>query len=767
VIELTTLGGVDLRDADGRPVHSVLQQPKRMALLVYLAMSSHRFERRDTLLALFWPETSETSARHSLSQAVYKLRDSLGPDAIHTRGDNEIALAPEAIRCDAVAFCDTQKEGRSTDALHLYKGDFLKAFHLDGLREFDRWAEGIRADLRTKAADASWSAANDYLANGATTDAIRTATRALELAPEGELSARAFLAALIASHQHAAALIFYDHLAHVLREELDASPSIETASLAQAARRAGSIPTELAKAVVPAAAPTAPAKGDEIRTAGTVPRVRSLKLPRPFLAGLAVVGAVTAIGWIAWDVSRVPARGASIAVLPFENLTRDTGQDYFAEGIYGAVIAELGGVSALRVTPSGSTVRYTPATPLAEIARDLGVDAVLTGGVERHADSVTIVVHLWGMRPQREIWSNSYNRAVRDVLSIHADIARSVATEVEVRLSPHDPTRPSHTRVVNPAAYDALLQAAFHARRRSGADLTQCFRSARAAVAADPTYAPAYEVLAECYNLSTFVNSSAPAEMFEGSKRAARRAIALDPDLAPAYAALGYAQAHYDWDWAGAERSYRHALELNPSLETAEQDLAWLLSWSGKFEEALSHARRAERLDPFSPQAALRVAMIDNFTHQYDEAIAESHRALGLDSTYMFAYDRLHWAYFGLHQPGPALSAARRASELSGPNDIRRRAFLAHAYAYAGQPQEAERILAEVLKLQDEVYVSPGSIALIYAALGRKTEALAWLERGFEGRDGDMVLLKVFDVWDPLRSEPRFQRILTLMHFVN
>jgi tetratricopeptide (TPR) repeat protein len=213
--------------------------------------------------------------------------------------------------------------------------------------------------------------------------------------------------------------------------------------------------------------------------------------------------------------------------------------------------------------------------------------------------------------------------------------------------------------------------------------------------------------------------------------------------------------------------TYRHALELNPSLESAEEDLAWLLAWRGRFDEALNHARRAEQLDPFSPQAALRVAMIDYFARRYDEAIAESNRALALDSTFMFAYDRLHWAYYGKGQPAPALAAARRASELSGPNDIRRRAFLAHAYALAGQTREAEAILADILDLQSQVYVSPGSVSLIYVALGRKEEALNWLERAYEGRDGDLVLLKVFGVWDPVREEPRFKRVLSRMQLAD
>ena len=762
-VDFKTLGAVDLRNADGQTLSSVLHQPKRTALLAYLAIRGKEYQSRDTLIALFWPESTETSGRHSLSQAIYKLRDAVGADVITTRGDVAVGIALDLVYCDALAFAKAISDGLFAEALDLYKGDFLAGFLVDGLDEFERWVATIRTDLRSKAATAAWSLASQQLARHSVAEAVRTATRALELSPESENRARALLKLLISSDEKAGAMAFYTQIKRVLRDALDASPSRETVALVEPLRPLQALApmvvatdsTELSSRGLPPTTSVAPSAIQH--------RHRSFR--RIAAVALAAVLAVTAIGWIVRDFQRTPPHVTSIAVLPFENLARDTSEDYFAEGMYDAVIGELGEVSALRVTPRASTGRYRSISSPAQVMKDLNVDAVLSGGVIRDPDSVKVVVHLYGGEPQKELWSSSYKRALRDVLSIHADIARAVASEVEARVNARDARRTSIARTVNPAAYDALLQGAYHARHRSGADLTGCFRFARSAVATDPTYAPAYELLAECYNVSTFVNSSAPAEMFEGAKRAARRAIALDPDLAPAYSALAYAQAHYDWDWAGAERSYRRALQLNPSLETAEEDLAWLLSWSGRFDEALQHARRAQQLDPFSPQATLRVAMIDNFAGRYDDAIGESRQAIALDSTYMFAYDRLHWAYYSKRQPALALDAARRASELSGPGDIRRRAFLAHAFAYNGQRQQAERILSELLDLQGQVYLSPGSVALVYVALGQHKEALNWLERAFEGRDGDMVLLKVFGVWDPLRNEPRFKAILARMRF--
>ena len=769
MIQLSTLGIVDLRRSDGTVVHSVLQQPKRTALLIYLAMSDGAYQRRDTLLALFWPESGESSARHSLSQAIYKLREAVGPLAITTRGDEEVKLGSGAICCDALSFRNAAREGRYADALELFRGDFLNGFHLDGLREFDRWADANRGELRETAAKSAWALAHEQLSRAAATEAHRTAARAFELDPANEAAARSFIRELVAADDAAAALSLYQHVERVLAEELDAVPAKETQAIAHSLRLgapSGAVTPRLAPRPRPAPEPlrngTPAGLEHTLSRPGTIARSR---LRIPLIAALTTVGAAAAVGWAVRDVRSASPAVASVAVLPLDNLAGDSSQDYFADGMYNALIGERGQLSALRVLPRGATMRYGSSTPLADIAHNLHVDAVVKGGVMRFGDSVRVIVHLIGVKSRTELWSGSYQRSLRDVPSIHADIARAIATEVEVRLTPRDVQRASHVPTVDPAAYDAWLQGSFYARRRSGTDLSQCFHYARQGVAADPNYAPAYELLAECYNVATFVNSSGPSAMFEGAKRAARRAISLDESLAPAYAALGYAQAHYDWDWSAAERSYRHALQLNPSLETAEEDLAWLLSWSGRYDEALQHARRAEQLDPNSPQAALRVGMILTFARRYDEAIAEARRAIGLDSTYMFAFDRLHWAYYGKGQPTPALVAAQRALALSGPGDIRRRAFLAHAYANNGQLREAQAILDEILRLQGQVYVSPGSVAIMYMALGHKEKALDWLERGFDGKDGDMVLLKVFGVWDPLRNEPRFKAILARMRF--
>jgi DNA-binding SARP family transcriptional activator/TolB-like protein len=763
MFELTTLGVLDLRRADGTAVSAVLQQPKRTALLVYLAMSpTGAFQRRDTLLALFWPDSSQASARHSLSQAVYKLRQALGSDAILTRGDEEVSLTPGVVRCDVASFLSAANEGRHADALELYVADFLTGLHLDEAGEFDRWVERERSALRHVATRAAWAVAREQMRRGAVAEAERTARRALDLGPAEEASARAFLHELVGAGEASAALLFYEHVRRVLAREFELEPSEEMQALMESARQRmrGNLQNKLEP--LESSSPV-------VSTVNSLPdRPRPARRTMRFslAVGLLAVGGLAAAKLASRYSVEPAAHVASVVVLPLDNLTGDPRQDYFVDGMYNALIGELAQFSALRVISRGSAIPYAGArSSVADIARELKVDAIVKGGVMRSGDTVSVLVHLVGTRPERELWAASYKRNLADILSLHDEVARAIASEVEGKLSPREHRQASHARLVNPAAYDAWLQGSYHARRRSGADLDACFRFARQAAATDPNYAPAYQLLAECYNVATFVNTSPPGEMFEESKRAARRALALDETLAPAHAALGYAKGHYDWDWQGAEQSYRRALQLDPALESAEEDLAWLLSWLGRYDDALLHARKAEQLNPFSPQAVLRVAMILHFARRHDEAIAKARQAIVLDSAFMFGYDRLHWAYFGKGLHAPAVAAAERAVALSGPRDVRRKAFLAHAYAMNGRKSEARALLQQLLDLRGEAYVPPTAIAIVYVGLGDKQSALTWLERGYDGRDGGMVLLKAFPVWDPLRNDPRYTTLLAKMKF--
>lgn len=764
MVGLTTLGVLDLRRPDGTAIQSVLQQPKRAALLVYLAANIEAYQRRDTLLSLFWAESGEEPARHSLSQAIYKLRQALGADAILTRGDGELRLASGVLACDFAAFESAVADGRYADGLELYAGDFLASFHVDEARAFERWADGKRSSLKQIAAKAGWALSREQLSRGAAVEAERTARLAFNLDSANEASGRTFLRDLADVGEPATALAFYDHLKRTLALELEVDPSGETQAVAAKIRGQLQEPLEGASP----SARTVSTSASNVAAPPAPPRVVRSLGSKKYVALAAATFVLVAL-----SATRLATRNSaastpeirSVVVLPLANLAHDTAQDYFVEGMYNALVAELAQLSAVRIIPRGLAYRYADTQmSMGEITRGLKVDAVLRGGVTRSGDSVNVLLELIATNPERLLWSGAYKRQLRDVLALYNDVARAVATEIEVELTPRDEQQISGARPVNPAAYDAWLAGSYHANRRSGADIDACFHFAKLAAAADPNYAPAYALLARCYNVAPYVNTSGPVS-FEQAKRAARHALALDPTMAAAHADLAWAQAVSDWDWQGAERSYRRALQLNSTFVRAEEDLGFLLSWLGRFDEALLHARRAQELDPYSPQASVRTALILSFARREDEAIAEARHAVSLDSNYMFAYDRLHWAYFGKGDHSRALVAAQHAARLSGPQDPRRKAFLAHAYAMAGEPDQARVILKELLELRSESYVPPTAIAMVYAGLGDKDNAFIWLERGYEGRDGDMVVLKVWRAWDPLRDDPRYQALVSRMHF--
>jgi serine/threonine-protein kinase len=481
----------------------------------------------------------------------------------------------------------------------------------------------------------------------------------------------------------------------------------------------------------------------------------------------AVIGATSGLTWLSVDeFGSSRGRLESLVVLPLDNLTSDSTQDYFVEGMHEALTGQLMQISSLRVISRTSAMQYKASTKsVPVIARELGVDAVIEGSVFRAGDSVRIQVQLIGAKPERSLWTHAYVGDVRNVMALHSRVALEIGEQVRAAVTPQEASRLRVVRQVHPSAYEAWLQASYHASRRVGTDTEQCIRFAKDAIAVDSSYAEAYVVLADCYILKGFVTTAPPRHMFSLAKEAAQHAIAFNDSLASAYAILASALAFSDWDWLGAERAFRRALSLNPAFATAHGDYGWLLAWLGRFDEGIAHARQAEELSPVSPNAKQRLSIILCMARRFDDAIATAQRAVAIDSNYMFAYDRLRCAYDGKGDLQNALAAAKRASELGGPNDVRRSAFLGYSYGRAGRLAEARVILGELLARRKQTYVPPEAIASIYAGLGEHSQAIDWLSRAHEARDGNSVLLKVFPIWDPLRSDPRFRALVRRMRF--
>jgi serine/threonine-protein kinase len=491
------------------------------------------------------------------------------------------------------------------------------------------------------------------------------------------------------------------------------------------------------------------------------------KHARRLLAAAAVI-LVASMAWWYGLMRPGPTRPrmSSLAVLPFENLTGDPAQRYFVDAMHDAVIAELAQIRALTVISRQSVLLYRETQkPIPEIARELNVDAVVEGSVFRVGDTVRITVQVVQARPaERHLWAGSFQRDLRGILALNGQVARSLAEHVEVAVTPDELRRLERARPVDPSAYQAWLHAWAAMSEVSAASADRCIAHAEEAAAIDSEYAAPHALAAFCRIWLAYVSPTPPQAVFPKVKAASQRAIQIDPSLGAAYATLGGVLWLYDWDWSGADRAFRRAIELSPSDGGPRWQYGFFLASMGRHEEALQQARRAELLNPGGPHERQNVAMVLYTAGRYDEAILQAQRTIELAPGFGFAYDRLAWAYEAKKMYREAISAREKAAALTG-GDSYRRAFVARTYALAGRRSEALQILAELLRLRETTYVAPIAIAHIYIGLGRLDEAVDWLEKAYDGRDGDIGLLKTVPAFDPVRSDGRFKRLMQRLNF--
>ena len=462
---------------------------------------------------------------------------------------------------------------------------------------------------------------------------------------------------------------------------------------------------------------------------------------------------------------RQPATGAirSIAVLPLENLSGDPQQDYFADGITEALITELGMTTALHVMSRSSVMPYKGRrTPLEQISRDLKVDAVVEGAVLREGSRVRVTAQLVRTQPKRQIWADRYEREITSILALQADLARAIAGEVRARTTKAEPALPAAARAVDPEAYEAYLKGRYQFNKATPEGLSSAREAFEQSIRRDPGFAPAYAGLADAYAWSYRAPGPAlqpPHALFPKAKAAALKALELDDALAEAHASLGYILEAYDWDWAGAERSYRRAIELNPSYATAHHRYALYLTIPHRYEEAFAHIRRAEELDPLSRRVRNGKGWLYLWSGQFERAIQQAQTMLELESDFAPAHYALGLAYIGAGRYEDAIASHRRGIELSGESS-RALAFLAHALGRAGQKREALEIIAKLTERSRKSYVPGYLVAIAQVGVGNHEEALPWLERAIEQRAELGNLNRGGAYWlHALQSDPRYQQL--------
>jgi TolB-like protein/DNA-binding winged helix-turn-helix (wHTH) protein/Flp pilus assembly protein TadD len=450
----------------------------------------------------------------------------------------------------------------------------------------------------------------------------------------------------------------------------------------------------------------------------------------------------------------------SLAVLPLESLSGDASQDYFADGMTDELITDLGQISALRVISRTSVMSYKRVRkPLPEIARELNVDGVVEGTVLRSGNQVRITAQLIKAADDKHLWSQSYEGDFRDALALQNQVARSIAEQIRINVSPREQTELKSVKVVNPQAYESYLKGRFFWNKRTADGLKVAAAYFNQAVEEDPKYPEAYSGLADTYALLgdwQYAVMTAK-EALPKAKAAAIKALELDDNLGEAHNSLAFCLDGFDWDFAAAEKEFRRAIELNPSYATAHHWYAWHLSLLGRNSEAISEMKKAKDLDPLSLIINADLAELYLIAHSYDESIQQSRRTIEMDANFALAHNQLAQAYLQKQMFDEAVAELQKAIKISGDSPTFT-ANLARTYAAMGRRSEAGELLDDLKKHSSPGYSRASEIAAVYVALGDNDRAMTWLEKGFDERFNPGVLLR--PGFDPIRSDPRFQNLL-------
>ena len=446
----------------------------------------------------------------------------------------------------------------------------------------------------------------------------------------------------------------------------------------------------------------------------------------------------------------------SLAVLPFESLSNDASQDYFADGMTDELISDLGQISALRVISRTSVMGYKRARkPLPQIARELNVDAVVEGTVLRSGDQVRITAQLIEASADKHLWSQSYEGELRDALALQNKVARAIADQIRISLNPQEQAALKTAKVVNPEAYVSYLKGRYFWNKRTGDSLKVALAYFNQAIEEDPKYARAYSGLADTYALLGDWQYAVmtPKEALPKAKAAAIKALELDSALGEAHNSLAFCLDGFDWDFDSAGKEFLRAIELNPGYATAHHWYAWHLALLHRYDEAIAEMKKAENLDPLSLVINADLAELLVLAHSYDESIQQSRKTIEMDPNFGLAHNHLAQAYLQKQMNDEAVAELQKAVQLSGgsPTCI---ANLARAYVASGKRSEAEKLLSDLKKRSNPSHSLASEIAVIYAALGDTDQAITWLKKGYEERFNPGALLR--PGFDTLRSDPRF-----------
>ena len=703
MITVQLLGGATLRSGDA-PLGGPPAQRHRIALLTLIVSAWPQPVSRDRAMALLWPERDQAGARRLLNLAVHVLRSALGEAAIVSTGDG-LLLNPSILHCDLHELRAAIPGGDPERIVKLYTGPLLDGFHLAESTEFGFWLDQSRTELAHAYVGALRALVDRQERSGDVHGRVATCRRLVAADPHTGLHVRALMRALDAAGDRPGAIRQAEEHALRLKEDLDLGPDPAVVALA-----------------------------DKLRMAPHSP-------PSTFS------GAV--------------ARRPAVAVLPFLNLGGDPEHDYFADGITEDVIAHLAKISTLQVISRASVLPFRQRQqPLKEIGTALGAAKLLDGSVRHAGDRVRIVATLLDVRTDRHLWAETYDRQVTDIFAIQTDVALQIAAALQAKLSPDEQNRVRKGPTGDVQAYRLYLQGRRWLTRYSAEGYARAIEYFDQAIARDPGFALAWASLAMTYTELVEIGVTEPGEGYPRAAEAAANALRLDPELGEAHVAMGFLQCVREFDWAGAEQSFRRATELSPSSADAYDLYGRLCAALGRYDDAIALLQRAQELDPLAHRVDLATAYLR--AGRYDQAVQRAEEAVQLEPEHDRSRATLGWAYFLSGRQAEGLAELERAVAISRRSTLWL-GQLGKAYAMAGGTGKAREILGEMEQRAREGYVSPYHLAYVYAGLGDADRAMDLIERAMAERAGPVYGIKGSFLFESLHGHPRFQAVLRRM----
>jgi serine/threonine-protein kinase len=699
MLRLRAFGGLTLDDGRAPP-GSVVSQPRSLALLAVLANAGERPISRDKVLAYLWPETDAAKAGHRLAQSLYALRRDIGVESL-IRASNDLRLNPRVIHSDIQDFTDELERGELRAAVGLYRGPFLDGFYLSDAAEFERWAEVEREEYRRK-----YRAALEALAvgDGQRGDANESAEwwrRLVDVDPLNARVAVGYMRALSVAAGTAGALQFVRDHTRRLRDEFDSEPE---PLLTAAAER------------------------------------------------LKIAAAATPVG-------------AAIAVLPFLNLTPNRENEYFSDGMTVELASALARVPGLRVVSRTSVLALKDkGLDACQIGERLGVSFLVEGSIRKIGDRIRLNAQVVDAADGCDLWSNSYERTMEHVFSLQEELSQSIAAAL-----PLGQTDSALHLVRQPTtaidAYTLYLRGRYSANKRTEEGLALGIEYMEQAVEKDPGFALAHAGLAECWALRGFAEFGdlLPCEAMPRAKAAALEALRLDSRLPDGHTWLGVVRFLFDWDWEGAEREFRRALQLQPEQAYAETWYASFLCAMRRDEEAMHRIRHAHALEPLSLSIRLCITRFHCMAGRHEEALASVQAILQDEPGHQLS---IIWAMRSLllaGRFGEALELSRQVpAEHQSPY---LRSCMVQALAGLGQRDEVRRLCGALSEPGAERRLNLYVLASAYMRLGDHETALDLLTHCLEMRDGQLVYLLTQPLFARLQRNSRYQRLLEQMCF--